>query len=141
MSEQALVTLGVAVLSLLGGAGFWGWMTSRKEAPIKKRDADVAVAHTSQQMALAIAEDLRLDVGRLRGDVDAERKARESLGTEVQELRQRVEAQAGTIDRLRRAVRAFQDAWEYITTNWQIVRLQDNPPQQPRIDLKEEAAP
>jgi hypothetical protein len=139
MSEQTLVTLGVAVLSLLGGAGFWGWLTSRKEAPIKKRDADVAVAHTSQQMALAIAEDLRLDVGRLRGDVDAERKARESLGTEVQELRQRVEAQAGTIDRLRRAVRAFQDAWEYITTNWQVVRLQDSPPQQPRIDLKEEA--
>lgn len=139
MSEQTIVTIVVALLSLLGGAGFWGYMTNRKEAPIKKRDADIAVAHTSQQMALAIAEDLRLDVERLRGDVGIERTARESLGGEVRELRARVEEQAGTIQSLRRVVQAFKDAWANLESNWQILRLQDTAPQKPYIDVKEEA--
>jgi hypothetical protein len=140
MSEQTVGIIVAALFAALGGAGFWGYMVSRKEAPIKKRDADIAVAHTSQQMALAVAEDLRLDVGRLRGDLDHERKQREGLGTEVKELRAKIEAQADTIQSLRRAVRAFRDAWANLTANWQILRLQDNPPQQPYIDLKEEAS-
>ena len=139
MSESTVVAIVVAVIGLLGGAGFWGWLQSRKEAPIKKRDADIAAAHTSQQMALAIADDLRTDVGRLRTDLDAERRAREGLGSEVRELRQKVEEQADVILALRRAVRAFKDAWADLTANWHTVRLQETPPRQPHIDLKEEA--
>jgi hypothetical protein len=138
MSEQTIVTIVVGLLSLLGGAGFWGYMTNRKEAPIKKRDADIAVAHTSQQMALAIAEDLRLDVGRVRTELDAERTERENLGNEVRELRGIVESQAGTIQSLRRVVQAFKDAWANLESNWQILRLQETAPQKPYIDLKEE---
>ena len=140
MNEQTVVTIVVALLSLLGGAGFWGYMTNRKEAPIKKRDADIAVAHTSQQMALAVAEDLREDVGRLRGDLDHERTQRENLGTEVRELRAKVDEQAGTIQYLRRVVQAFEDAWASLTANWHIVRLQEVAPKQPRVNLKEEAS-
>ena len=128
MNEQTIVTIVVAVLSLLGGAGFWGYLTNRKEAPIKKRDADVAVAHQSQQMALAIAEDLRQDVGRIRTELAEEREARKALAA-------RVDAQESTIQGLRGAVRAFRDAWANLTANWQVIRLQDNPPAEPRISL------
>ncbi|CAN7465540.1 hypothetical protein LJR013_003185 [Pseudarthrobacter oxydans] len=140
MSEQTVVALVVALIAALGGAGFWGYMANRKEAPIKKRDADVAAAHVSQQMALAVADDLRTDVTRLRADVDLERKERETLGGEVRELRAKVEAQADTIQSLRRAVRAFRDAWANLTANWHILRLQDTAPQQPYIDLQEETS-
>lgn len=132
MSEQTIVTIVVGLLSLLGGAGFWGYMTNRKEAPIKKRDADVAVAHQSQQMALAIAEDLREDVGRIRSELNEEREARKALAL-------RVDKQESTIQGLRAAVRAFRDAWANLTANWQVIRLQDYPPAEPHITLHEEA--
>lgn len=136
MSETSIVAIIGALFALLGGAGFWGFLQNRKEAPIKKRDADVAAAHTSQQMALAVADDLRTDVGRLRDDLNAEREERKR---EVGELRQKVEAQADTIQNLRRAVRAFKDAWAEITANWSVVRLQDTPPVAPYIQLTEES--
>jgi FtsZ-interacting cell division protein ZipA len=141
VSEQTVVTIVVALLSLLGGAGFWGYMSSRKEAPIKKRDADVAVAHTSQQMALAIAEDLREDVGRIRTELT---DTRTELGIERearQALARRVDAQESTIQGLRSAVRAFRDAWANLTANWAVIRLQETPPAEPHItlDLREEA--
>lgn len=140
MSESTVVTVVVAIISLLGGAGFWGYMSSRKEAPIKQRDADVAVAHQSQQMAMAIAEDLRKDVDRIRGDVATERKAREALGQEVADLRETVGRQADTIASLRRAVRDFREAWANMRANWHTIRLQEFPPTEPRLDysLKEE---
>ena len=138
LSETSIVAIIVALFALLGGAGFWGFLQNRKEAPIKKRDADVAAAHTSQQMALAIADDLRTDVARLREDLNHERTAREGLGSEVRELRQKVDIQADTIQNLRRAVRAFKDAWDDITANWDEVRLQTTAPRQPYINLNEE---
>jgi hypothetical protein len=138
MSESTIVTIVVALLSLLGGAGFWGYMTNRKEAPIKKRDADIAVAHASQQMALAVAEEAWAGVGRVRTELDEEREKREALGTEVKELRGIVESQADTIHSLRRVVQAFKDAWANLESNWQILRLQETAPQKPYIDLKEE---
>lgn len=126
MSEQTVVTIVVALLSLLGGAGFWGYMSSRKEAPIKKRDADVAVAHQSQQMALAIAEDLREDVGRIRSELNEEREARKALAA-------RVDKQDHTIQGLRAVVRAFREAWADLTANWHTIRLQETPPPEPRL--------
>lgn len=151
MSEQSVVTVVVALFALLGGAGFWGYLSSRKEAPIKKRDADVAAAHTSQQMALSVAEDLRTDVDRLRADVTQERSAREELGRQLdiesrerRNLSNRVEEQGATIHNLRAALRAFKDAWLDLNTNWQVIRLQEDPPPEPRIyldyTLKEEAS-
>lgn len=135
MSEPTVVAIVVALFGLLGGAGFWGFLQNRKEAPIKKRDADVAAAHVSQQMALAVADDLRTDVGRLRTDLNTEREERKR---EVGELRQKVEVQAETIVTLRRAVRAFRDAWGDITANWPEVRLQATAPREPYINLNEE---
>lgn len=140
MNESTVVAVVVGLIGVLGGAGFWGFLISRKEAPIKKRDADVAVAHTSQQMALALAEDLRTDLGRLRGDVDTERKAREELGAQVAELRDKVGKQDRTIQALRHAVRTFQDAWHHLTANWATIRLLENPPQEPRVSIYETEA-
>lgn len=134
-SESSTVAVIGSLFVLLGGAGFWGFVQNRKEAPIKKRDADVAAAHVSQQMALAVADDLRTDVGRLRDDLNTEREERRR---EVGELREKVEVQADTIVTLRRAVRAFRDAWGDITANWPEVRLQTTAPREPYINLKEE---
>lgn len=136
MSESSIVSIIGALFVLLGGAGFWGFLQNRKEAPIKKRDADVAAAHVSQQMALAVADDLRTDVGRLREDLNHEREERKR---EVRELRQTVELQNDTIASLRRAVRAFRDAWAEITANWADIRLRDTPPVAPYIQLTEES--
>lgn len=139
MSEQSVVTIVVAIFALLGGAGFWGWMTNRKEAPIKKRDADIAAAHTSQQMALANADDLRKDVDRIRGDLNHERTQREELGTKFEALQKKVDEQADTISSLRRIIRIFNDAWASLEANWQILRLHETAPSKPYIDMKEEA--
>lgn len=139
MSESTVVAIVVAVFGLLGGVGFWGYLQSRKEAPIKKRDADIAVAHTSQQMALAVADDLRTDVDRIRGDLEHERTQREALGTKVQALQEKVDEQAYTISSLRRIIRIFNDAWASLEANWQLLRLQDTAPRKPYIKMEEGA--
>lgn len=138
MSESTVAAIVVALFAALGGSGFWVWLNGRKEAPIKKRDADIAVAHTSQQMALAVADDLRTDVTRLRADLNHERTEREGLGTKLEALQQKVEAQADTISSLRRVVRIFNDAWASLEANWQILRLQETAPSKPYINMEEE---
>jgi hypothetical protein len=132
MNETTLVALVVAVTGVLAGAGFWGYLSSRREAPIKKRDADVAVAHQSQQMALAIAEALRTDMTDIRAELKTEREARQALAA-------RVDKQENTIQGLRAAVRAFREAWANLTYNWHVLRLQETAPPEPRVYNFEEA--
>jgi peptidoglycan hydrolase CwlO-like protein len=139
MSENSVVAIVIGLFGLLASAGFWTYMSNRKEAPIKKRDADIAAAHTSQQMAIANAEELRKDVNRIRGDLDHERTQREELGTKFEALQKKVDEQADTISSLRRVIRIFNDAWASLEANWQILRLQETAPRKPYIDMKEEA--
>ena len=75
MTPEAVLSIILGTLGVLGSAGFWGYKQSRKEAPIKKRDADLAVAETSQQMALAVAIAAREDNVTLRADLEKDRKS------------------------------------------------------------------
>jgi hypothetical protein len=138
MSESTIAVIIGGILAVLGGAGFWTYMSHRKDAPIKKRDADIAAAHISQQMALANAEDLRVDLGRVREEVKEERTAREALSTRFEALQKTVNEQADTISSLRRVIRIFNDAWASLEANWQILRLQETAPSKPYINMKED---
>lgn len=133
--SDALVPIIVAVLAILGGTGYWGYRQSRKEAPVKKRDADLAAAEKSQQMALAVAGDLRTDLIRLRADLDAERAARGTLSDRVDELGKRINEQSGTIRALREGLRMWANAWDNLVRNWDTLRLLDQPPEQPKVNF------
>ena len=136
MNEAITVGLITGILGVLGGAGFWGYMASRKEAPIKKRDADIAAAHQSQQMALAVADDLREDVNRLRGELGVEREERQKLSGRVQGLETHIRELNGTIRSLREAILAFRDARDDITRRWAEIRLQDEAPPMPYTNIE-----
>ncbi|MGP5071653.1 hypothetical protein ACTXI0_04515 [Arthrobacter rhombi] len=131
MSETAIVSIILGILGLLGGGGFWGYRQFKKEAPVKKRDADIAVAEKSQQMAMAIADDLRGDYTRLRADLNTEREHRERLTGRVDGLETHIRELNGTIRHLRDAVRLLTDWGNDIVTRWDVIRLQSKPPKMP----------
>ncbi|MGP5162553.1 hypothetical protein [Arthrobacter rhombi] len=133
MSETAIVSIILGILGLLGGGGFWGYRQFKKEAPVKKRDADIAVAEKSQQMAMAIADDLRGDYTRLRADLNVEREQRQQLTGRVDGLETHIRELNGTIRHLRDAVRLLSIWGNDIVTRWNVVRLQKEPPPMPHI--------
>lgn len=140
MSNEVILTTITGVLALVGGAGFWGYLQSRKEAPISRRTADLAVAEKSQQMSMHLADDLREDYTRLRADLNTERGERQALAGRVDELGKHIReqdrmirAQDQTIRTLRDVVRAFSEGWEHIIKEWAIVRLSEFPPEKPLL--------
>ena len=132
MNSEAILAIILAVLGVLGGGGIWTYLQSRKDAPVRKRDADLAVADKSQQMAMAIADDLRQDYARLRLDLDEEKGARQELTGRVDALARQVRDQDRTITSLREVVRAFSSAWDDLAASWHVLRLQDKPPPKPK---------
>ncbi|MGC0270820.1 hypothetical protein ACPROK_14765 [Glutamicibacter soli] len=135
MSESSIVAIILGVLTLLTGGGFWGYRQFSREAPVRKRDADIAVAEKSQQMAMAIADDLREDYGRLRTDLNSEREERQKLAGRVDSLETQIREQNRTIQRLREAVRTFNAAWDDLTHRWQHYRASEHPPARPNINI------
>ena len=133
MSETAIVSIILGILGLLGGGGFWGYRQFKKEAPVKKRDADIAVAEKSQQMALAVAMAARDDNRRLREDQlrDADRITK--LSGRVDGLETHIRELNSTIRHLRDAVRLLSNWGNDIVTRWNVVRLQKEPPPMPHI--------
>jgi len=136
MSETSIVLIIVALLGVVGGGGYWGYKQFSKEAPVKKRDADIAVAEKSQQMAMAIADDLREDYTRLRKDLNAEREERTKLSGRVDSLETHIREQERTIRTLRDAVRVFTAAWDDLTSRWDHYRLADKPPPRPKVNIE-----
>lgn len=135
MSEASIVAIILGVLTLLTGGGFWGYRQFSREAPVRKRDADIAVAEKSQQMAMAIADDLREDYGRLRTDLNSEREERQKLTGRVDSLETQIREQNRTIQRLREAVRVFNAAWDDLTHRWQHYRQSEHPPARPNTNI------
>ena len=140
MSEQSIVAIIVALVAVFGGGGVWTYIAARREAPIKKQDADLAAAHTSQQMALAVAiesretsSDLREDLKTVRSDLATERSERLAVSNRVTKLEARIREQDVTISRLRATVNAWREAWDDLTARWHEVRLQDEPPRRPEV--------
>lgn len=132
MTAELFVPILLALITALGGTGFWGYRQFRREAPVHKAEAEVAIAEKSQQMALAIAKRLDGDVETLKTDLATERAAREHLSGRVDEQGRMLREQERTISGLREVVRAFSAAWDDLTTNWEIVRQRPIPPAKPR---------
>lgn len=135
MTQEQITTIIVAVLALLGGGGFWGYRQSRKEAPIKKRDADIAAADQSVQMALAVATAAREDNATLREDLNKERGERQTLAGRVDELAKHIREQDRTISGLREALRVLSLGWDDLIQRWHILRLDDRPPPKPAVTI------
>lgn len=133
MSEAGIVAIIIGVLGILGGGGFWTYRQSRREAPVRQRDADLAVAEKSQQMAMVIAVAAQENSDRLRVEVGAEREARQQLTGRVESLETRIREQDRTISHLRRALQFFTEAWDDLTHRWDYHRAQDHPPDRPVI--------
>ncbi|WP_315913569.1 hypothetical protein [Arthrobacter sp. lap29] len=132
MSEAGIVAIIIGVLGILGGGGFWTYRQSRSDAPVRQRDADLAVAEKSQQMAMIIAVAAQENSDRLRADMDIEREARQQLTGRVESLETRIREQDRTISHLRRALQIFTEAWDDLSARWEHHRAQDHPPDRPR---------
>lgn len=136
----------MGLFSLLGGGGIWTYWQSRKEAPIKKRDADIAAADTSVQMALAVATAAREHGNTLQGELDSTRDRLTELTGEVKGLQTHVREQDRTIRGLRSVVQAFSDAWDALVLDWDTLRLRTTPPVKPQphaegwLDLMRESS-
>ncbi|WP_431695601.1 hypothetical protein [Kocuria rhizophila] len=120
----------VGLVTVLLGSGVLGvWHTmrkDRKEAPVKQRDADIAAAHTSQQMALAVAEALRMDLTRTQGDVEDVRAEAEAARKEA------------AVARADAAAARHENGvlWVWIRDirhRWALVRVSETPPPEPTI--------
>lgn len=135
MSETGIVSVILGILTLLGGGGFWTYRQFKKEAPVKKRDADIAVAEKSQQMAMAIADDLREDYTRLREDLNVEREARQKLAGRLDGLESHIRELNGTVRVLREALRVFNAAWDDLEHRWHEYRLSEKAKTRPHIQI------
>lgn len=131
MAPEILIPIIVAFLGMLGGGGFWNYYISRRDAPVKKAEADMAVAEKSQQMAMKIAERLDIDYTSVRADLSVAQQAIVSLTEQVKSLEDHGRDQDRTISSLRRMVQAFSDAWDDLAQHWERYRLLDVAPLPP----------
>lgn len=141
--NEGLISIGVALLSFLGGGGgVLAYMQYRKETPIRQKDADMAAARTSQEMALASAQAhyesstyYQSQVKELRNAMNGEAEARKKLEERMTRMELHTHAQDVTIRRLTEAVEVFSSAWDYLTENWAHLRKREAPPQKPQYDI------
>lgn len=133
---QAVTPIILAVLGLASGVGFWQYRISRKDAPVRKTEADMAVAEKSQQMAMAIAERLDKDYAQVRAQLSSTQAAVAAQGEQIVALQQLSKQQEATIGTLRQLVQVFSDAWDDLVHNWDRYRQQDVAPNRPshRLD-------
>lgn len=97
MSEQ-IVTIIVAAISVLGGAGFWGWMQHKSKLAYESKVADKADKNEFR-------ETLKLQVDRLAEQVNQLVAEKEQLLREMSDLKANVAAQAVTIQHLEERLR------------------------------------
>jgi peptidoglycan hydrolase CwlO-like protein len=97
MSEQ-LVTIVVALISVIGGAGFWSWMQKKSE-----------LSHSSQAEEAKerneFRETLKIQVDRLADQVNELVREKEGLLREMADLRAELSAAQRTILHLEETLR------------------------------------
>lgn len=142
MSEAAMVTIIVALL----GSGIWGaaaqWRASRREAPVKQKDADLAAAQASQQITMALVEALREEVDRLGQSFKAERETRcqevqaerDARERDIHRIQREREADRRELGSVRVALAQWTDWWQQLAENWEELRGSPSPPDPPEID-------
>lgn len=149
MSESGIIALILGILTVATSGGVIGFLQNRKKVPVEKRDADLAAAEKSQQMALANAADLRTDLDRLRTELDTtrtdlkttrtdlntEREHRERLSGRVEGLESHIREQDRTIGGLRAALSGM-NAWiSDLFLRWDYYRQQPTPPDRPNLNI------
>lgn len=140
MTPEIFVPIIVAIITVGGGGSIWQWLKSRKEAPITKRDADIAAMRSVDEMRQAFT-----------GDVVAQYNAQRAENKETREqLVEMKETLAGALERLGtleehtlhqdktiRNLGQIIDTWvawgEDIVKRWNIIRMQDRPPDMPAV--------
>lgn len=132
MTPDIVLPLILGVLGVLGGTGYWGYRQSRREAPVRQKDADLAAAERSQQMALAVSDDLREDVARLRAELVTERAERKEVYAELSE---QLHLQNQRLDTVRDAFRQLSRWVDDILDNWEIMRQNVDAPRKPPIRI------
>lgn len=132
---KALGTGGVLAV-LLGSTGLGGAITALmawKKAPVEKRDADLAAAETSQGMSLELAQELRAEIERLRGEIGDLRTELRAETAQRRDLGDKVREQDTVIFSLRVYVSRVTDFWETrIVADWERVRTLPEPPSFPK---------
>ena len=132
MDPQLLNTLITSLLAPGGILALYIMARGRKKAePIQQRDAELDVAKTLQDMGVAIAEGLRVDLSRVQGQAAAaEEKAasaeRKAAAAEAMAAQSQEEARATR--------RENQGLWAWIhdlIDNWAARRLSEIPPAAP----------
>lgn len=136
MSDTAVVGVILGILGVLSGTGYWGYRQFKKEAPIKKRDADIAAAGANVQMAIDNAAAALAYSQSLAKDLEAEREARQNLSGRFEGLEKHIRELNGTIGSLRDSVRIFSVAWDDLDRRWQVLRLSEHAPTRPHIHIE-----
>lgn len=143
MSETSIVSIVLAFITLLGGGGgLVALLKYKNEAPLKQRDADMATAKASQEMALASAQAhyesstfYQSQVKGLQSALTEEQKCRRRLEERMNRMEEHVSKQDDTVSNLTWAVRTFSRAWDDLIDNWAELRLRENPPSKPKYDM------
>lgn len=97
MNEQ-VVTIVVALISVLGGAGFWGWMQHRSKLAYEANASEKADRNEFR-------ETLKVQVDRLAEQVSQLVAQKEELLREMSDLKATVAAQTVTIQHLEERLR------------------------------------
>lgn len=125
MSEGAIVTLIVAIFGVVGGGGFWTYRQSRREAPVRQRDADLVVAERSQQMALQLAQAIETQLNTVKADFATEKEERTKLSGRVDGLEKQVRRQS-------RMISAWEHFYADLAGRWHYHRQSDAAPAGPQ---------
>lgn len=98
MSVEEWTPIIVALISVIGGAGFWSWMQSKSKLAHEASLADAADK-------TEFRETLKIQVDRLADQVNTLVKEKEELLREMAQLQAKVAAQDATIRHLEEALR------------------------------------
>lgn len=98
MSVEEWTPIIVALISVIGGAGFWSWMQSKSKLVHEASLADAADK-------TEFRETLKIQVDRLAGQVNILVKEKEELLREMAQLQAKVAAQDATIRHLEETLR------------------------------------
>lgn len=98
MSVEEWTPIIVALISVIGGAGFWSWMQSKSKLAHEASLADAADK-------TEFRETLKIQVDRLAEQVNTLVKEKEELLREMAQLQAKVAAQDATIRHLEETLR------------------------------------
>ena len=98
MNVEEWTPIIVALISVIGGAGFWGWMQSKSKLAHEASLADAADK-------TEFREALKVQVDRLAAQVNSLVAEKETLLREMAQLQAKVAAQEVTINHLQEMLR------------------------------------